>query len=112
MKNKQFWKVLAASPPPATFDDVAKISNLDDMFQKVIGYVLGMAGIVLFVFLIIGGFKYMTSGGDPKAAEGARKTISSAITGLIIVLISYLILVLIAKFTGADVTNFSAIISK
>lgn len=95
----------------ASEDKIATISDLEVMIQNVIGYVLGFAGVVLFVMLIIGGFKFITSGGDPKAVEGARKTLTSAIFGLIIILISYLILVFISKITGVDVINFKILLS-
>jgi len=91
-------------------DDVATISDLSVLFKNVVGYALGFAGIVLFILLIIGGFKYITSGGDPKAVEGARKTLTSAIAGLIIILLSYLILLLITNITGVDVTNFNIVL--
>jgi len=88
-------------------DKVATIADLGDILQKIIGYALGLAGIVLFIMLLIGGFSFITSGGDPKAAEGAKKTITSAIIGLIVILISYIILVIIKNITGVDVTNFN-----
>ena len=87
--------------PPAT------IADLGTVFSNVVSYALGFAGIVLFVLLLVGGFKFITSGGDPKAVESARKTITSAIAGLIIILVSYLILVLISNITGVDVTKFN-----
>jgi len=91
--------------------DIAKISDLGILFERVVSFTLGFAGIVLFILLIIGGFKYITSGGDPKAVEGARKTLTSAIAGLIIILVSYLILVLIYKITGVDVTKFNVVLT-
>jgi hypothetical protein len=86
--------------------DVAKISDLEIVFQNVVQSLLGFAGIVLFVLLLVGGFKYITSGGDPKAVEGAQKTLTYAIGGLIVILLSFLILVLIKTITGVDVTQF------
>lgn len=86
--------------PPAT------ISGLELVFGNVVRAALGFAGIVLFILLLVGGIKYITSGGDPKAAEGAQKTITYAISGLILILLSYLILVLIHTITGVDVTQF------
>jgi hypothetical protein len=71
---------------------------------------LGFAGIILFILLIVGGFKYITSGGDPKAIDSAKGTITSAITGLVIILVSYLILVLISNITGVDVTKFKVVL--
>ena len=86
--------------------DVAKISDLEVIFKNIVGAALGFAGILLFILLLSGGFKYITSGGDPKATEGAQKTITYAVLGLILILVSYLILVLIEKITGISVTNF------
>ena len=89
--------------------DVATISNLSCLFGKVVSYALGLAAIVLFILLISAGFKFITSGGDPKAIEGAKKTLTYAIAGLIVILLSYLILVLIKTITGVDVTNFQVV---
>ena len=86
---------------------VATISDLGGLFQRIVGLALGLAGIVLFILLIIGGFKFITSGGDPKAVEGARNTLTYAIGGLIVILVSYLILVLISNITGVNITRFN-----
>ena len=85
----------------------AQISDLQEVFENLVSAILGFAGIVLFILLVVGGFKFITSGGDPKAVEGAKKTISYAILGLVLLLVSYLILVLIRKITGAPVTHFN-----
>jgi len=81
------------------------------VLERVVSYALGFAGIVLFILLIVGGFKYITSGGDPKAVEGAKKTLTSAIIGLVLILVSYLVLILISNITGVDVTDFNIILS-
>jgi len=86
---------------------IATINNLGCLFERIISYALGFAAIVLFILLLLGGFKYITSGGDPKAVEGAQKTLTSAVAGLVIILISYIILVLISNITGVDVTIFN-----
>lgn len=88
----------------------AKISDLSIVFQNVVKSLLGLAGITLFIMLLLGGFKYMTSGGDPKAIEGAQKTITYAIGGLLVILASYLILVLIQTLTGAQITQFNPVL--
>lgn len=85
----------------------ASFLDLTEIIGRIVSYALGLAGIVFFVLLIIGGFKFITSGGDPKAVEGAKKTLTSAIGGLVIILVSYLILVLIKTVTGVDITSFN-----
>ena len=89
---------------------VATIADLGGLFERIVSFVLGFAGIVLFVLLLVGGFKYIISGGDPKAVESAKKTLTYAIGGLVVILVSYLILVLISKVTGVDVTNFNVVL--
>jgi hypothetical protein len=85
----------------------APLSGLTLVFTNIVRAALALAGVVLFVLLLVGGIKYITSGGDPKATEGAQKTITYAIGGLLLILASYLILVLIWKITGVDVTKFA-----
>lgn len=84
----------------------ATIADLENVFANVVRASLGFAGIALFVLLVVGGLKYIFSGGDPKNVEGAQKTITYAIGGLLLVLVSYLILVLIKTITGVNVTEF------
>ena len=84
----------------------AQIKDFEVLFGNIIQVIIGFAGIALFVLLLSGGLKYITSGGDPKATEGAQKTITYAIGGLILILLSYLILLLIKTITGVDVTQF------
>ena len=93
-------------------DDVAKISDLQTVFQNLVRSILGFAGIVFFVLLLVGGFRYITSGGDPKAVEGAQKTLTYAVGGLILILLSYLILVFIGVITGTNVTEFNVVLPK
>jgi len=92
--------------------NIAHISDLQGIFRNVVTALLGFAGIVLYIVLIMGGFKYITSGGDPKAVDSAQKTITYAIGGLILILLSYLFLVLIKQITGVDVTTFSVVLPK
>ncbi|MCS7092755.1 MAG: pilin [Patescibacteria group bacterium] len=92
-----------ATPAPA-----AQLCQLEYIFANILSYVLGFAGIVLFIYLLIGGFKYITSGGDPQQAGAAKNTITYAIGGLVVIVFSFFIINLIATFTGAgaNITNF------
>ena len=88
-------------PPPELY-------KLQDIFSNVVSSLLALGGIVLLIMLLMGGFKYLTSGGDPKAVEGAKKTLTTAIGGFVLLIGSYLILRIIGTFTGTDasITNF------
>lgn len=88
-------------------NDVATLNCLPILFENTIRAALLFAGIVTLFFIILSGIKLVTSGGDPKAVEAARKTLTYAIVGLVIVLVSFLIINIIAFITGATcITQF------
>ncbi len=55
-------------------------------------FVVGIAGFAAFIMLIWGGFDWLTSAGSPAKITEAKDKISSAFTGLLLILASYLIL--------------------
>jgi len=81
-------------------DDKITIPN---MVPVIIQVILIIAALVALVFLIIGGIKWITSGGDKTAVESARNTITSALLGLLVVFAAWAILRLIQHFFGIDI---------
>ncbi|MDD4937919.1 MAG: pilin [Candidatus Shapirobacteria bacterium] len=88
------------------FSDVATIKGFECLFANILQIITTIAGLAFFAMFIIGGFKYLTSGGDPKKTEAASSTLTMSIIGLVGVIISWLILLFIKNFTGVDVTQF------
>ena len=86
--------------------DIPTIKGLEALFNNVVSLILGFGAIALFIMLLVGGVRYLTSGGDEKALEASKKTLTTAIGGLVLLVISYLILVLIENITGAKITQF------
>lgn len=91
---------------PVDDSDVARLQYFEEIFANIIGLALRAAGLVSFVMIIIGGFRYLTSAGDPKAAAAARSTLTRGIAGIAVILGAWFILQLIKYFTGIDVTIF------
>lgn len=81
------------------------------LFTNIVHALQAIALFAFFVLLVVGGFKYLTSGGDPKAAESAKKTITYAIGGFVIFAFSYIILKIVGDFTGTQsiITNFNVV---
>ena len=88
---------------------VATIKGFECIFANVLNIVVRFAGIALFVMLLIGGFKYLISGGDPKKSQSAQQTLTYAIIGLIVILGAWIVFLLIKQFTGVDVLNFEIV---
>lgn len=59
-----------------------------------------LAVVIALGFLVYGGIKWITSGGDKTAVEAARNTIVAAIVGLVIVFLSYFILNIVLGLFG------------
>lgn len=67
-------------------------------------FVFPIAGILLLIYLVMGGFQMMLSRGDPKAIEGARGKITNAILGFVIIFIAYWLTSLLASVLGLQST--------
>ncbi len=93
--------------PDGTKDSVATLNCLPVIFQNLVGTLMGFAGLVAVIFILYAGFKYITAGGDPKQAESARKTLTFAIIGLLVVLLSFFIINIIGYISGVNcITTF------
>ena len=91
-----------------TENGAATIQSLETLFANLVTAIVSIAGIALFVMLLVGGFKFLFSAGDQKQLEEARGTITNAIMGLVVIVAAYLILRTIATFTGVTgLTNFN-----
>lgn len=94
--------ILAQLPDPVA--ETASIANVSDEFTPLLAYtpamflrtvlnlMLGIAGVVSFIFLLWGGLQWILAGGDKEGTEKARKKITSALIGLAIVFSAYALL--------------------
>lgn len=94
--------VVTASPVYAA---PASIGDLEIIIRNIIKLLTPAAAIAFLIMVIIGAFRYITSGGDQKAAAGARSTLTYAMIGVILVASAVLILRVISELTGSDVTR-------
>jgi type IV secretion system pilin len=65
--------------------------RLNATIENIVNVLSVIVGIVAVVMIIIGGFRYITSGGDSGNVAGAKNTILYAIVGLIIVALAQVI---------------------
>ena len=78
------------------------ITSIQEVIRALIDVAFAAAGIVAVIYLIVGGFRYITSSGNAEAIEGAKATIVNSIVGLIVVFISFLLVnyILVALNVG------------
>lgn len=90
-----------------TGETPAKIQDFAVIIQRILNIAIRLAGIAAFIMLIVGGFQFLTAGGDPKKTQAASNTLTYAILGLVVVIGAWFILLFIEKFTGVKVTEFN-----
>ena len=61
------------------------------VFKQITNTILYIVGIVAVIMLIIGGIKYVISGGDAKKVTDAKNTVLYAIIGLVISFLAFAI---------------------
>jgi hypothetical protein len=69
--------------------------------SNVIKAFMGLLGIVAVVIILLGGFKWMTAGGNEEKVSEAKKLIISGIIGLVIIMSAYAI----AQFVVSAIIN-------
>lgn len=87
-------------------DDPAKLSDLPLYIGNVLTAIIPLIGLVSFIMILVGGFTILTSGGNPEGIKKGGSTITFAIAGLALSIISWLILVFLENVTGVTITNF------
>ncbi len=79
-------------------------ANIGSIISTVLSFIMAIAALLVFMYLIWGGIQWITSGGDKGKTEEARNKITAAVIGLIVLAASYAILQI-----GLNVLGFGSI---
>ena len=66
-------------------------TNINSIIKTIINIFSIVVGVVAVIMIIVGGFRYITSGGDSNNVSGAKNTIIYAIIGLVVVALAQFI---------------------
>lgn len=86
---------LAATPAYAQINtgvgSTLAIGNEDpeSIVISLINWVLGILALIAVIFILIGGFRWMTAGGNEESVETAKKILIAAIIGLVIIMAAW-----------------------
>ena len=83
------------------------------VFKQITNTILYIVGIVAVIMLIIGGIKYVISGGDAKKVTDAKNTVLYAIIGLVISFLAFAIVnfVIAALPSSSNQATTSAVLT-
>ncbi len=62
-----------------------------DVAAGIINVILGFVGLIFFIQMFWAGFRWMTAGGNEEVIKESKATIKSAIIGVVIALLAFLI---------------------
>lgn len=79
-------------------------NDLPTIIGSAISVVLGILGIVFLVLVVYAGFLYLTSSGEEKSVGKAKKMLTQAVIGLVIIVSAYAI----AGFVTTALTNVAS----
>jgi len=77
--------------------------TLGEIISTLIPYIYVIAGLVLFVMLLMGGFSYLTSAGDPEKMKAAQGKITHAVIGFLIIFLAYWLAQLLETIFGIQI---------
>jgi hypothetical protein len=82
-------------------------ANLGGIVSAFITFLLIIAVLVSLFYLVYGGIRWVTSGGDKAKVENARNHIIAAIIGLVIAFLAFFILSLILGIFGLSLNKLT-----
>jgi len=90
----------------STLIQSASSYNILDIIDKGLAYAIIAAGLLSVVFIFVGGFSFILSGGDETKIKKAIGTIRYAIIGLIITVLAVVIVGTVGKLIGLDIIRY------
>lgn len=62
------------------------------LIYRIVSLLLLVSGALAVAFIIIGGYQYITSGGNEELAEKGKKTLINSIIGVVVIVLAYVII--------------------
>jgi len=87
-------------PNPGAFGRLSTSTTIGTIISALLNFIFPIAGLLLLLYFIYGGFLLMTSGGTPQRAQAARAMITTALTGFAIIFAAYWIVQAVGIMLG------------
>ncbi len=76
------------------------ITNIGDLINILVPFLISLAGVVLLVIILWGGYDLMTSQGTPEKIKNAQAKLTSGLIGFVLLISAYMITRLISYIFG------------
>lgn len=77
-------------------------TDLPAIVVNIINIVLGLLALIAVIIILIGGFEWMTAGGNEEKVETAKKRLKYGVIGLVIIFLAYAIAAFVISNLSSD----------
>lgn len=92
---------LTESPGQCKITKNDALGKINQIVHTIVNLLSAIVGLVAVIMIIVGGFRYITSGGNDTSVTAAKNTILYAIIGLVVVALAQIIV----RFTLSKLTS-------
>lgn len=101
-------KISGLYNPAKNFSNLGKDGKISDLFSSgsgvdLINLIFIVVGLLFFANLVVAGWNYMLSSGDPKKAAIASTHITNGLAGLVMAFTAYLVVKIVSTLLGLGV---------
>jgi hypothetical protein len=94
--------VLALAAPDLAVPAVAvAVKSIPEVVDSLKLWIMGILAAIATLFLVVGGLRYMTAGGDPAQVEQAKGNVKAALAGYALAVLAPVILQVLQGILGA-----------
>lgn len=91
-------QLVTPQPGNTNLRDLSFGRGIPGLLGTFVNILLSLAGIIAVLFVIIGGYQYLFSGANEDLAEKGKKTITNAVIGIVIIILSYTVVRVLFDF--------------
>jgi len=112
--TKAWARYIYEDVPPAVEPGYCDNLNWDNLelralmciFNRIYNLVIYTVGAIFIIWMIISGIRYLKAGADEDAVASARKSLTFAVLGFLIVIAAHAIIVVVGNLLGIDIPIF------
>ncbi len=86
--------------------EAAQNYEILEIINRGLAYAIVAAGLLSVIFIFVGGFSFILSGGQEEKIKSAVSTIRYAIIGLVITILATVIIGTVGKAMGLDIIRY------
>jgi hypothetical protein len=106
MESELLAQIVNPALPSTLGNNPGKAGNTIGMLiGNIVGGIVIIAFLMTFMYLLMGGISWISSGGDKAQLESSRNKITHAIIGLVIVAAAWAIMNIVGPFLGINFPN-------